>query len=144
MQTSFSIREALVATILLTPALINGLALPWNMKPDGLAARSVITGGVVDTNFHIVRSKESAGSGETESKSAEATDESSGGSSGTTSETGGSTGEHGSSSEGGSTEETGGSTGEHGSSTGETGEEAGKAAEQPTLPHPTGAPGGGM
>lgn len=63
MQTSFSLREALVATILLSPAIINGMALPWNNGFKTLAVRNLLDGGLVDAIFHEIRADKATTTG---------------------------------------------------------------------------------
>lgn len=70
MQPTISLRNAIVATILASPVFINGLALPWGNSLNAIAARSFLTGGVVDTNFHEVRANKGSESTTTPSASA--------------------------------------------------------------------------
>lgn len=77
MQPTIALRDAIVATILLSPAFITGLALPWNFH-DALATRtSVLSGGTVDALVHEVRAhKESSGdnsSGQSDAETADGT-----------------------------------------------------------------------
>lgn len=47
MQPTTALRDAIVATIVLSPAFINGLSLPWNYK-NALAARAPVLSGDID------------------------------------------------------------------------------------------------
>lgn len=55
MQVSFTLRKTVLATILLSPALISGLSIPWNIEPNSLADRGFLSGGLVDTSSYVVR-----------------------------------------------------------------------------------------
>lgn len=67
MQANFSLRDALVATLVLSPAFITGLTLPWGFSSSALAARQLLTGGVVDVNIHDIRANTGSGNSGDES-----------------------------------------------------------------------------
>lgn len=50
MQPTTALRDAIVATIVLSPAFINGLSLPWNFH-NALAARAPALSGNIDHAF---------------------------------------------------------------------------------------------
>lgn len=55
MQLTLSARQALLAAIMLSPA-INGFVLPWNRPSSDLTARSgFLSGGIVDATAHDAR-----------------------------------------------------------------------------------------
>lgn len=60
MQPTIALRDAIVATIVLSPAFINGLSLPWNFH-NALAARAPVLSGGIDHAFaHEVRANADA------------------------------------------------------------------------------------
>lgn len=50
MQPTTALRDAIVATIVLSPAFITGLSLPWNFH-NALAARAPTLSGAIDHAF---------------------------------------------------------------------------------------------
>lgn len=73
MQPPISLRDAIVATIVLSPAFIAGLSLPWTFH-NALAERSsVLSGGIVDAFAHEVRA--STGADEKSQRDIESRDE---------------------------------------------------------------------
>lgn len=60
MHPTIALRDAIVATIVLSPAFINGLSLPWNFH-NALAARTPALSGDIDHAFaHEVRANADA------------------------------------------------------------------------------------